>query len=135
MLIQGWVNTCLQITTGVFLFIAVYKISKFMNKSGAFEDKIDRTNTQKLWLHCVSFGLVLFCEVTLNVAALRVKNKTVYTVEDFICLVFLDICSFAAEVILALILWQLSSTNTDRATESSHSTFPSIKVTEFDEHA
>lgn len=133
----GIISSVLTLIISITLFVAVYKISKYIKQKGG--GKEDRINTKRLVLHSSSYGMFLLAQIFTTFVSILTKDQNSFTTMDFIAIVSLDTLSFISEVILALILYQLAVTptsSTERETESSaNSSYPSVNVADFDEHA
>ena len=91
----------LTFISGIYLFVALYKIYKVMNAQNA-----GSVNIKAMTVHAMSFGLYMFSLVCALVVYGLVSETNVNLNLD--ALIFMDICAFVSQILLSLILWDLS---------------------------
>lgn len=95
----------MQVVSGTYLIVAVFKIKKFYEDS-----KIkDQLNSRALALHAAAFGIYLLSVVSdaigFNLVLISDHFYPVYLVSGYIWL----IASFISQIALIIIFWQLGS--------------------------
>jgi hypothetical protein len=90
----------LTFISGIYLFIALYKIYKVMSVKNA-----GSVNIKAMTVHAMSFGLYMFslvCSLAIYGFVSETNGLNMYA------WTFNDICAFASQILLSMILWDLA---------------------------
>jgi hypothetical protein len=121
----------LQVISGVQLVTSIFKIKKFL--SGKSEEVMIDTRT--MLMYAVSFSLYLVAEASELISFNISVDRSIYESVPLyysITLIFWASCSFASQVLLCFIFWDLANEE-DKTVESV--SFEEVAIESFDDDA
>ena len=95
-----------QITTGIFLLIAVHKIRQFLLKGISYE----QINVKTMVLHSASFLFYMLSEIIYTVCfnLMIINSLRSQSIFKYYCIswILADVSSFSSQILLSIFFWQ-----------------------------